>query len=258
MSIFYFKSVLALVMTALAVVAAVTMFETFGRNQKRFDGETMKKIHRTGGWIYFIFFTVILYFCLQFIIMTKAELSTRTVFHGTFALMILVLFVLKLSYIKAYRRFYENVKMIGLLMVLATFGLVGTSAGYYLLVSEFGTDPSFDTIMQYKKQLVLAHRPGKGVSIQKVTVKTDPESIGRGKNHFDSKCTFCHHANSTETLVGPGLKGILKRSNLPVSRLPATPENIVGQLKHPFNRMPSFEYLTDEEIADILAYLNTL
>jgi cytochrome c2 len=92
----------------------------------------------------------------------------------------------------------------------------------------------------------------------RLIVKTDPESIGRGKNLYDEKCKFCHNAYSTEEIVGPGLKAILKRPKLPVSKRPATPENIIRQLKHPFNRMPSFEYLKDEEIEDIIAFLNTL
>jgi mono/diheme cytochrome c family protein len=164
----------------------------------------------------------------------------------------------RFSCIRSYLRYYENAKMIGLIMALLTFGLVGTSAGYYLVVSDFGTNSSYDTSMQYNKQLALAKRPDKDTAAQRTIVKTDPGSIGRGKNLFDSNCNFCHHDNSTETIVGPGLKGILKKPRLPVSNRPATPDNVVRQLRHPFNRMPSFDYLTDREISDILAYLNTL
>jgi len=149
-------------------------------------------------------------------------------------------------------------KLIGLLMILIIFGLFGSSAGYYLLVSEFGTESSIDTIMQYKKQLALASGTDNEEAVQKIIVKNDPESIDRGKNLFDSKCKFCHHANSTETIVGPGLKGILKKRKLPVSRLPATPENVIRQFNQPFNQMPSFDYLTDKEMSDIIAFLHTL
>ena len=91
-----------------------------------------------------------------------------------------------------------------------------------------------------------------------VTVKTDSESIEKGENLFKSKCSFCHKANSTETIASPGLKGILKNSRLPVSRRPATPENIAGQLKNPYKDMPSFSYLPEEDVLNIIAYLNTL
>jgi mono/diheme cytochrome c family protein len=238
MSIFFIKSVLSLAVVALAVMRT-------------------KIIHRVAGIIYIILFAVISYFCLDFIVLTKAELTTRSTFHGVFALAVLVMFCLKLLYIRVYRQFYDRVKLIGLLMALFTFNMVGTSGGYYLLVSEFGTNASFDRSMQYKMQLAL-EKDGKKVASEEISLHTDPEHIGRGKNLFDSKCKFCHIAHSTETTVGPGLKGILKNPKLPVSKRSATPGNIAKQLKEPVNRMPSFEYLTDEEIADILAYLNTL
>jgi mono/diheme cytochrome c family protein len=98
----------------------------------------------------------------------------------------------------------------------------------------------------------------RGGKIPSFTGKTDAESIQRGRDIFIAQCTFCHKANSTETIIGPGLKGILKKAKLPVSKKPATPENIVHQMKRPYQKMPSFPYLTDEEIQNILAYLNTL
>ncbi|MEW6418126.1 MAG: cytochrome c [Nitrospirota bacterium] len=58
--------------------------------------------------------------------------------------------------------------------------------------------------------------------------------------------------------MGPGHKGILKNPLLPVSKKPATPENIVHQLKKPYKDMPSFSYLSDTEVQNIIAYLNTL
>lgn len=92
----------------------------------------------------------------------------------------------------------------------------------------------------------------------KVNLRTDAESISKGRELFNSKCAFCHDPNSTNTIVGPGLKGILKRGKLPISKRPATPENIIWQLKEPYKDMPSFSYLSTEEMESIIAYLNTI
>lgn len=257
MYIFFLKSLLALVISVIVIVSMFTMFEIFGRSNKKFDIQKLKKYHRISGILYTMIFIVVSYFCLDFIVSTKAELTPRSTLHSLLALTILVLFVLKLLYTRIYKNYYERVKVLGLLIALITFGLVGSSAGYYLLVTEFGTDISFDKIIQYKKQLTLA-KDKKLRNTEKIVIETDPESIGRGKNLFDEKCRFCHVTNSTETIVGPGLKGILKKDKLPVSGRPATPENIIRQFNKPVNRMPSFEYLTDSEVSDILAYLNTL
>jgi mono/diheme cytochrome c family protein len=91
-----------------------------------------------------------------------------------------------------------------------------------------------------------------------ITVIKDHESVARGMVLFKAKCGFCHNAYNTETIVGPGLKSILSNPELPASRRPATPENIRGQLKRPFGKMPSFDYLSEGEVEDIMAFLSTL
>lgn len=116
----------------------------------------------------------------------------------------------------------------------------------------------FISITIFSLSFIVVTNAEEPVVIKELVVQTDPESIGKGKNLFDAKCKFCHSAFSTETLVGPGLKGILKGNKLPVSGRPATVENITRQFKKPFSRMPSFEYLTDEEVENLIAFLNTL
>src|SRR4051812_29721683 len=36
----------------------------------------------------------------------------------------------------------------------------------------------------------------------------------KGKATFDENCSACHKADSTEALVGPGLKGLFKKAKL--------------------------------------------
>lgn len=93
---------------------------------------------------------------------------------------------------------------------------------------------------------------------KKLVLRTDSGSISAGKTLFSQKCEYCHNAYSSERLVGPGLKGILKNPLLPVSGQPATPESIAGQIKHPRSAMPSFVFLTDDDIVNIISFLNTL
>lgn len=97
-----------------------------------------------------------------------------------------------------------------------------------------------------------------GPAADKIVIKTDPESVEAGRLLFARKCEYCHDPNSNNSLVGPGFKGILKGALLPVSGRPATPENIASQMRHPFTSMPSFDFLPEQELLDIIAYLNTL
>ena len=98
-------------------------------------------------------------------------------------------------------------------------------------------------------------RPGQAV---KVPLRTDPKSIAAGKDLFSNLCSGCHYMDRTDKLVGPGLKGVLKGPRLPRSGRPATPENVFRQLRQPFKDMPSFKHIPDEEVFNIIAYLNTL
>lgn len=97
-----------------------------------------------------------------------------------------------------------------------------------------------------------------GFQVPKFTVSIDPASIGKGRQLFLTNCKFCHTVESEQTIVGPGLKDILKREKLPVGGMAATPENIFRQLRHPYKNMPSFaQKLTNDQVFDLIAYLNT-
>jgi len=152
MSILFIKSILSIVMLCLATFALFSMFEIFGRDEKKFNIEKLKKAHKINGIIYLFIFAFIAYFCLSFIILSRAELSPRSTFHSIFALSILVLFGVKVSIIRIYRQFYNQVKIFGLLIALITFGLFGTSGGYYLLVTKFGTDKTLIRLWNTRRE----------------------------------------------------------------------------------------------------------
>jgi cytochrome c len=81
----------------------------------------------------------------------------------------------------------------------------------------------------------------------------------KGKNTFSSNCEVCHNADSAETKVGPGLKGVFKKPNLN-NKKKVTDGNVMELIgKGSPLGMPSFEdQLSGQERADVLAYLKTL
>jgi len=99
MSILYFKSLFSIGMIILSIIAMFTMLEIIGKGDKKYNIDKLKKIHKTNGALYFIIFFFITYFCLSFIINSKSELSARSTFHSIFALTIIVLMALKISFI---------------------------------------------------------------------------------------------------------------------------------------------------------------
>ncbi|MGC1381392.1 MAG: cytochrome c oxidase subunit II [Candidatus Baltobacteraceae bacterium] len=86
-----------------------------------------------------------------------------------------------------------------------------------------------------------------------------------GQRLFAQKCSACHKlAPFDQTLVGPGLKGVLHDPAHPnlVNGKPATPENVAAILQGGYTgsmgTMPnaSANGLTDKDIADLVAFLS--
>ncbi len=250
MHIFFIKSLLALVLLLLSLVSIFTMLEMFGRAERKFSQEKLRKVHRVSGLIFFLLSAVIAYICIDFLAKTKAEPSPRAALHAAFSVAVLFLLFLKILFNRVYRQFYVRLQTMGLILAYLSIAMIGSSAGYFLVVSKFGKEIPGPKTAEQKKDTAQ-----EGALM---TAKTDPLSIARGKELYEEKCTFCHDPFSNTTLTGPGHKGILKNPLLPVSKKKATPENIAHQLRSPFKDMPSFAYLSDEEVQSIIAYLNTL
>jgi mono/diheme cytochrome c family protein len=75
---------------------------------------------------------------------------------------------------------------------------------------------------------------------------------------FQQDCSACHFADSAVNKIGPGLKGIFKRDKFSVSGQTVTEENFRKQLITPFDKMPPFGYLTEDQMAALAAYIKTL
>ncbi|MGB2696373.1 MAG: cytochrome c, partial [Candidatus Zixiibacteriota bacterium] len=169
------------------------------------------------------------------------QLSIRAVIHATLALGLIIVFVLKISIVQFYKEFIRYVPVMGMTVFSLAFVVFCTSAGFFLLSSS---------------QLAVAEKP----EVEKQPVEASTAgNVEAGKSLFEGKCSFCHYADRFDSMMGPGLKEILKKETLPASGKEATRENIRNQLLNPYRNMPSFKTaLTEQDIKDLLAYLATL
>jgi cytochrome c len=96
-----------------------------------------------------------------------------------------------------------------------------------------------------------------GVLMAGSAFAADPDAA-KGKEAFESNCSVCHNADSTEAKVGPGLKGLFKREAL-LNKKKVTDANVTAMINEGGNGMPPFaDILAAGEKADIVAYLKTL
>ena len=79
----------------------------------------------------------------------------------------------------------------------------------------------------------------------------------KGETAFDN-CAICHNSDSTETKIGPGLKGLFKRDKL-VNGKPVTEENVKALITEGSGAMPPFgEAISAEDKDNLIAFLKTL
>ncbi len=113
--------------------------------------------------------------------------------------------------------------------------------------------------------LLLACAAGLGIVRNTLTAPQGPEArlsekAAQGAELFrDKGCSGCHNIASTRSKIGPGLKDLFDREQLPASGRPVTEENIRLQLIDPYENMPSFaDRLTRRDRTRIISYLKTL
>ncbi len=87
--------------------------------------------------------------------------------------------------------------------------------------------------------------------------KAAPASAEKGKETFE-QCSVCHNVDTDEKKMGPSLKGLYKKETLKNGKKP-TDANIKAIINAGGNGMPAYaDMLSDDEKADLLAYLKTI
>jgi mono/diheme cytochrome c family protein len=231
----YTKSMFAIFFLAFGLIAVICMLILMGRAERKMGATFLRRLHKIAGGIFAVLYLVIGYFCLHYVEMLGDGMSTRAVFHGVLALALFIVLALKLSMVQFYKQFLRYVPGLGMTVFALAFAVFFTSAGYFFLVTG---------------QTKEAEKAISGTSMD--------ADAARGQTIFDKQCSFCHYADRTESKLGPGLKGVLKGETLPISGKPATPENVTQQLLNPYQNMPSFSSLSEQEIKDLVFYLKTL
>ena len=237
MSFFMFKSFLAVFFLLAGIVALFSMLTLMGKTERRADTKLLRRLHKGAGLVFALLLLVISYLCAEYWASAGEQISTRAVLHSILAFAVIIVFVLKLLIARFYKQFLKFVPVMGLTVFALSFIVFATSAGYFFL-RTLCADAKFSEISAPPPML-------KG-------------EIDRGAALFRSKCASCHSADTEESRGAPGLKNILKKEKLPSSQRPANAENILLQLKKPFRVMPAFPSLSEQETADLLAYLKTL
>ncbi len=240
MSFFLFKSILAVFFLITALIALLSMLTMMGKTEKKIKPNTLRKMHKTSGFLFLILLLVISYFCLKYWMKVGDQASIRAVFHGVLAFALIIIFFIKVVVVQFYKHFLKFAPVLGIIVFCLAFVVFSTSAGFYLLRTLCASPASTE-----RSPLPLTSNKISG-------------SAERGAALYREKCSSCHYADREDTRLGPGLKNLLKKEKLPHSGRPATVENVKEQLIRPIVAMPSFAKLSEQEMEDLLEYLKIL
>ena len=79
----------------------------------------------------------------------------------------------------------------------------------------------------------------------------------KGKEVFE-QCAVCHNVDTDEKKIGPSLKGLFKRDKLKNGKK-VSDDAVKAVINAGGNGMPSYaDMLSDEEKADVIAFLHTV
>ncbi len=237
MSLFMIKSILAIFFMLAAIVATFSMLTLMGKTERKTSTTFLRRMHKGSGLVFIAFLLVLTYLCLRYWAKAGDQVSTRAVFHAVLSFAVIIVLILKLSIVRFYKQFLRFAPVMGLTVFALSFVVFSISAGFFFL------------------RTLCAKTTASEVSASQTIIRGEPE---KGVLLFNRMCSFCHYPDREESKQGPGLKNILKKEKLPSSGRPANIENIKKQLKTPFIAMPSFSDLADQEIADLIAYLEKL
>ena len=96
-----------------------------------------------------------------------------------------------------------------------------------------------------------------GSGAMTLSAAAKPGNAAKGKEVFE-QCGVCHAVDSDEKKMGPALKGLYKKDKMKNGKKP-TDDAVKAIINSGGNGMPSYaDMLSDEEKADVIAYLKTI
>jgi len=238
MSFFTTKLILGSVFFLVGLGATMTMLTVMGKPEKKMSVASLRKTHKLLGFVFLILFLILGIMGSRFWGVTGDDLSTRAVLHAVLASGLFIVFMLKIVIIQFYKQFMRMAPSLGMTVFCLSFVVFIISGGYYTL-----------------RTLSTPVVPVEQGQINSSEIQGNFEA---GKIIYDTKCASCHMADSKEKRIGPGLKDLLFKKALPHSGRPATVENIIAQLERPVLTMPAFKNFSQQEKADLIAYMKTL
>jgi hypothetical protein len=132
------KTYVSLGLVVLALFEFWAAMSVFGKKDKPGPhARTILRLHRIGGYVFLVYFIWISWICLD-LMGRLAEagrgIDARGTVHGTLALMLLMILLLKLSFVRVYQKFRSHAPLMGIILSAGTLTLWGIAGLVFLFL----------------------------------------------------------------------------------------------------------------------------
>lgn len=173
------SSVLSLIFLAIGLVAVFIMLNLQGNPKDRPSARRLRLLHRIFGYLFLLIFIINLVFMTQRLIGFSDEPSPRLLLHITLALLLIPVFLVKISIARFYKKLYPYLMPLGLGLFFIGFLMIAITTGYYL-ISTAEMDEEADM-----QEIQLTPEAPETIDTSKTGL--------RGDSILKQKCTICHN-----------------------------------------------------------------
>ncbi len=138
MSPYLIKSLFAVALVAAGTAAFASQMAWMGRPEGKADPEKLKKLHRAAGYLFLALLLPLAYMGVRFWVAAGDALAMRAGFHVVLALALIILVLLKVLIVRAYRGFLKLVPTLGMTVFVLTLLVLTLSAVFLGLAHILG------------------------------------------------------------------------------------------------------------------------
>jgi len=132
------KTYISLGLVVLALFEFWAAMKIFGKTEKAGPhARLILRLHRLFGYIFLVYFVWISWVCLDLmerLAQAGKPLDVRGFFHGFFAMSLFVVLLLKISFIRLYRKYRPYVPILGIALSSGTLVLWGIAGLMFLFL----------------------------------------------------------------------------------------------------------------------------
>jgi mono/diheme cytochrome c family protein len=281
MSFFVTKTLLAVLFIAAGLTAALSMLTLMGKAERKMGVAALRNTHRAAGYTFAVLLFVLAILGLHYLSSAGDTLPLRGVLHWSAAALLVFVLALKLAVVRWFKQFLKFVPVMGMIVITLALVVATLSAVFFVVTGAPGGEESAAENVRAKaisnepatalepekpdKPGTAEEQGGPGSAssvVEESSQETEPAPEAdavAGEQVFAKSCAGCHHSDSTDRKIGPGLAGLFERESIESSGLSVTPENVREQIVAPAGGMPAFRgFLSDEQLDDLVAFLQTL